>query len=85
MGIECQIQQIRGVFYQWEEYACMLHIILLHAHFSQNVKYWYEVRDVLVPIFTRCEELIPIFHGVKFANCEICGSPEPRGFREEEF
>ena len=42
--------------------------------FSQNVKYWYEIRDVLVPIFTRCEELVPIFHGVKFAKCEICGS-----------
>ena len=21
------------------------------AYFSQNVKYWYEIRDVLVPIF----------------------------------
>ena len=40
-----------GVFYQCEEYACMLHIILLRVHFSQNVKYWYEIRDVLVPIF----------------------------------
>ena len=29
----------------------MLHIILLRAHFSQNVKYWYEIHDVLVPIF----------------------------------
>ena len=52
-----------GVFYQCEEYACMLHIILLRAQISQNVKYWYEIhqthkhtaseeiRDVLVPIF----------------------------------
>ena len=40
-----------GVFYHCEEYACMLHIILLRAHFSQNVKYWYEKRDVRVPIF----------------------------------
>ena len=40
-----------GVFYQCEEYACILHIISLRAHFSQNVKYWYEIRDVLVPIF----------------------------------
>ena len=38
-----------GVFYQCEEYACMLNIISLRAHFSQNVKYWYEIRDVLVP------------------------------------
>ena len=37
-----------GVFYQCEEYACMLHIISLRAHFSQNVKYWYEIRNVLV-------------------------------------
>ena len=29
----------------------MLHKILLRSHFSQNVKYWYEIRDVLVPIF----------------------------------
>ena len=39
-----------GVFYQYEEHVCMLHIILLCAHFSQKVKYWYDVRDVLVPI-----------------------------------
>ena len=51
----------------------MLNIILVRAHFSQNVRYWYEICDVLVPIFTRCEELVPIFHGVKFAKCEICG------------
>ena len=42
---------LEGVFYQCEEYAFMLHIILLRAHFSQNVKYWYEIRDVLLPIF----------------------------------
>ena len=23
---------------------------------------------------TSCEELVPIFHNVKFAKCEICGS-----------
>ena len=40
-----------GVFYQCEEYACMLHIISLRVHFLQSVKYWYEMRDVLVPIF----------------------------------
>ena len=40
-----------GVFYQCEEYACMLHIISLRAHFSQNVNYWYEIRDVLMPNF----------------------------------
>ena len=49
----------------------------MRAHFSQNVKYWYEIRDVLVPIFTRCEELVSFFHGVKFAKCEICGSTKP--------
>ena len=55
------------IFYQCEEYACMLHIISLRAHFSHNVRYWYEICDVLEPIFTRCEELVPIFHGVKLA------------------
>ena len=30
------------------------------------VTYWYQ-------FFTHCEELVPIFHGVKFAKCEICG------------
>ena len=49
---------------------------LVRAYFSQNVKYWYEIRDVLVPIFTRCEELVPIFHGMKIAKCEICGSTQ---------
>ena len=30
---------------------CMLHIISLCAQISQNVKYWYEKCDILVPIF----------------------------------
>ena len=80
-----QIQQIffffrgggGGGIYQCGEYACMLHMILVRAHFSQNVKYLYEIRDILVPIFTRCEELVRIFHDVKFAKCEICGSTKP--------
>ena len=33
----------------------------------KNVTYWYQ-------FFTRCKELVPIFHSVKFAKCEICGS-----------
>ena len=45
-----------------------------NAQISQNVKYWYELCDVFAPIFTRCEELVPIYHSVKFAKCEICGS-----------
>ena len=28
--------------------------------------YWYK-------FFTRCEELVRIIHGLKFARCEICG------------
>ena len=40
-----------GVFYQREEYACMLYEIWLRACFSQRVRYWYEICDVLVPIF----------------------------------
>ena len=31
------------------------------------VTYWYQ-------LFTRCEELVPVFHSVKFVKCEICGS-----------
>ena len=42
---------------------------------SQNVKYWYEIYTTYwYQFFTRCEELVPIFHNVKFAKCEICGS-----------
>ena len=40
-----------GYFINVMKYASMLHINLLLAHFSQNVKYWYEIRDLLVPIF----------------------------------
>ena len=40
-----------GVFYQCEEYACMLYEIWLRAYFSQSVRYWYEICDALVPIF----------------------------------
>ena len=49
-------------FYRCEDCACMLHIILLCAQISQNVKYWYEICDILVPILNI----------VKFAKCEIC-------------
>ena len=31
------------------------------------VTYWYQ-------FLTRCEELVPIFHGVKFAKCERISS-----------
>ena len=58
-------------------HACYVHIISLRAHFHKMcnigmkcVTYWYQ-------IFTCCEELVPIFHGVKFANCKICGSTRP--------
>ena len=44
------------VFYQCEEHACMLHISLLRTHFSQNVKYWYEISGVHV--------LVPILHAL---------------------
>ena len=37
------MQQNCGIFDQCEEYARMLHMILLRAHFSQNVKYWYKI------------------------------------------
>ena len=63
-GIECKMQQILGEFYRCEDCACMLHIISTRAQISQNVKYWYEICDVLVPIF----------QFVKFTKCEIYGS-----------
>ena len=65
--IECKMQQIWGVFDQCEEYACMLHIILLRAHFSQNVKYLYEIRDVLVPVFHALWGI-----GTNFSRSKIC-------------
>ena len=34
----------------------------------KSVTYWYQ-------FFTRCEELVPILHGVKFTKCEIYGLP----------
>ena len=53
-----------GDILQCLEYAFMLHIILLRAHFSQNVKYCYEIRDYWYQFFTHCEELVPIFHAL---------------------
>ena len=57
IGIKCKMQQIGGgggghFINVKKTHACMLHIILLRAHFfSQKEKYWYEIRDVLVPNF----------------------------------
>ena len=51
-----------GVFYQCEEYACMLYEICLLAYFSQSVRYWYKICNILVPIFMCYEELVPILH-----------------------
>ena len=39
-----------GVFYQCEQYACMLYKILLRAYFSQSVRYWYELCEIMVQI-----------------------------------
>ena len=64
-----------GILYQCEEYACMLYIILLRAHFSQNVKYWYEMRYLYLPRAVWI--LYQFFQGVNFAKCEICGSTRP--------
>ena len=40
-----------GCIYRCEYCACMRHIISLRAQISQNVKYWYEICDLLVPLF----------------------------------
>ena len=63
IGIECKMPQILGVFYQCEEYSCMLHVyeIWPRAYFSQSVRYWYEICDVLVPILTCCEDWYQFF------------------------
>ena len=52
---------VRGVFYLCEEYACVLHIILLRAYFHKMwdigmkyVTYWYQ-------LFTRCDEWYHFF------------------------
>ena len=57
----------------------MLHIISLRAQITQNEKYWYENVTYCYQFFTRCEELVPIFHSVKFVKCEICGSTAVAG------
>ena len=41
--------------------------VTIGTSFSRAVRNWYQ-------FVTRCEELVPIFQGVKFAKCEICGS-----------
>ena len=51
-----------GVFYQREEYACVLYEIWLRAHFSQSERYWFEICDIHV--------LLPILHSVEFTKCE---------------
>ena len=61
-----------GLFYQCEECACMLHIILLRAQISQNVKYWYEIHRTHEHTGSeeRRDVLVQIVHGVKFPKCE---------------
>ena len=51
IGIECKIHQGLGVFFQREEYACMLYEIWLCAYFLQSERFWYGKCGVLVPIF----------------------------------
>ena len=53
IGIECKVQQIWEVFYQCEEYSCMLYEIL-RAFFFHRVSdigtkyvYWYKISHVL--------------------------------------
>ena len=52
-----------GISWLYSLTIFMQHIILLRAHFSQNVKYWYEIHDVLVPIFLALWGI-----GTNFAN-----------------
>ena len=72
--IECKMQQIWGYFINVRNaHVCYMHIWKF-AYFSQSVRYWYEICDVVVPIFHVLWELVPILHSVKFTKCEICGS-----------
>ena len=79
IGIECKMQQI---FFLWGGgyfiNVKIAHVCYINFHdvrkfhkmwniVMKYVTYWYQ-------LFTRCEELVPIFHSVKFAKCEICGS-----------
>ena len=56
-----------GSYIDVEKYYMYATYNSLCAQISQNVTYWYQ-------FFTRCKELVPIFHSVKFVKCEICGS-----------
>ena len=63
IGIKCKMKQIWGYFIDVQ----MLHIISPRTQISHNVKYWYEICDVLVPIFHALWRI-----GTKFSQCEIC-------------
>ena len=70
IGIEYKMQQFLGVFYRCEEYAQLLHETWLRAYFSlTGEKYWYEIRDVLVPILHMLWGI-----GTNSSRCEIYGS-----------
>ena len=69
IGIECKMQQIWEVFYRCEEFACMLHTISLRAQISQNVKYWYEICNVLVPIFHALWRIYTTFSQCERGTC----------------
>ena len=80
IGIECEMQQIWGVFYQCEEWACLLYEIWLRMYFSQSVCYWYEIYATYWYQFFSCsEELIPILLSVKLTNREIAVQQSIKG------
>ena len=70
IGIECKMQQI----WVWRILISVLWNLTAYVFLSyvrdiglKFVTYWYQ-------LFTRCEELVPILHGVKSTKCEIYGS-----------
>ena len=51
--------------------GCMLHIISLSALISQNVKYWFEICDDLVPIFHAFRRIGTNFYNVILRNVKF--------------
>ena len=69
-----------GVFYQCEEYTCMLYEILFRVYFSQSVRYWNEICAVFVPIFHVLRGIGTNIHAVYLS---ISTDDKGHGWREK--
>ena len=52
---------------------CYMKFDYMRISFTRE-KYWYEILTYWYQFFTRCEELVPILHRLKFTKCEMYGS-----------